>query len=167
MLGTYIGLINQEMAMIKYTLACNEGHEFESWFENAAAYEKLSKAGMMSCVECGSMEVQKSLMAPRVRTDRAKAARPETLGPAPVETQPIAGAQDPKLAEAIEAIKTHVEKNSRYVGRSFSKVARDMHFGDQKQEAIHGEASAEEAKSLLDDGISVVPLPFLPKQKLN
>ena len=161
--------------MIKYTLGCNHGHEFESWFENAEAFDKLAANGLLSCVECNSTNIQKTLMAPRVRTDRKKALIPAAEQKTPAAEHammppPPAGPSlpgDPKLAAAITAVKEHIEKNSKYVGKSFSQVARDMHFGDAKQEAIHGEASPDEAKSLIEDGISVVPLPFTPKQKLN
>ncbi|MZR11821.1 DUF1178 family protein [Maritimibacter sp. DP07] len=139
--------------MIRYTLKCAQGHGFESWFQNAAAFDTLAAGGHVSCPECGSTEVEKSLMAPRVTTSeaaRAAAATPE-------------GERDRKIAE----LKAKVESEFDYVGSSFVAEARKMHEGETPHRGIYGEANPKEAFSLLEDGIPVAPLPFLPTRKAN
>lgn len=137
--------------MIRYTLKCQDDHSFESWFQSAEAYETLHKAGHVSCPDCGSSKVVKALMAPPVRAARKQALKPEP------------DSQAAKLA----ALRKHVEDNSEYVGMSFAKEARRIHDGDAPERAIYGEAKIEEAKALVEDGVPVAPLPFLPPRRAN
>jgi len=140
--------------MIRYTLTCADDHQFDSWFADAAAFDSLKAAGHVTCAVCGSSKVDKKLMAPSVRPAR-KAAAPKLSEPAsPVE-------------EAMAKMRKHVEENSDYVGMSFAKEARAMHDGDAPERSIYGEAKPEEAKALIEDGIPVAPLPFIPKTKAN
>lgn len=145
--------------MIQYALKCAEGHQFDSWFQSAAAFEKLQAAGHVACAVCGSNSVAKSLMAPRV-SGKTKAS-PEADEQAPTPTVP------PEYEKAVKALKEHVEKNSDYVGKDFARQARDMHVGDAPERPIWGEAKPDEAKKLIDDGINVAPLPFVPSRKTN
>ncbi|MCX7567635.1 DUF1178 family protein [Sulfitobacter sp. F26169L] len=133
--------------MIRYALKCREGHEFESWFQSASAFEILEKAGHLSCAVCGVSDVKKSLMAPRVGSDSEAVI-------------------DPK-AQAIAEIRREVEQNSTYVGRKFAQKAREMHEGTAPETSIYGEANLAEARALIEDGVPVLPLPFKPKQKLQ
>ena len=143
--------------MIQYSLKCENDHSFDSWFASADAYDKLADNGMVSCVVCGSSKVTKAIMAPRVRTTKGK---DEPSAPAlPTEKS----AAEPAVAE----MRTQVEENSEYVGTNFATEARSMHLGDAPERAIFGEAKPEEAKSLIEDGIPVAPLPFVPKRKSN
>ena len=96
-------------------------------------------------------------MAPRVRDSRKKAAEPE---------QPLSAPSNP-AEQAMAALKKQIEDNSEYVGMNFAREARDMHDGLTPERAIHGEANAEEARKLLEDGVPVAPLPFVPKRKTN
>ena len=145
--------------MFCFTLACDKGHGFESWFASNDKFEALQSAGHVTCPECNSSAVTKELMAPPVRASRKgkKAAAP----------QPMAASPDPDVAQAIKAIRDHVEKNSDYVGDNFAKEARAMHEGDSPQRSIHGQARPEEAKKLIEDGVPAMPLPFVPRQKTN
>lgn len=146
--------------MIRYTLKCSDGHTFDSWFQSAEAYEKLVSSGMVSCAICGTENVEKSMMAPRVRPARnAVGSRPERTG---ALSQPMSD-QETALAQ----LKEHVEKNSDYVGMNFATEARAMHDGDAPERAIHGEANIEDAKKLIEDGVPVAPLPFRPTRKTN
>ncbi|TKD26291.1 DUF1178 family protein [Rhodobacter capsulatus] len=145
--------------MIRYTLKCDKEHSFDSWFASAAAYEALQARGMVSCTICGSTTVDKALMAPAVRPARKAAAAPAAEAPL---SAPQTG-----LEEAFAAMRQAVEANSDYVGVNFVAEARAMHEGAMPERAIHGEARLEEAKALLDDGIPVMPLPFLPKRSRN
>ena len=145
--------------MIRFALKCANDHSFESWFASNAKFEELQAAGQVACPRCNNAEVTKELMAPPVRASRKNARS--------TEAQPMAASPDPEVAEAIKAIRDHVEKNSDYVGDSFAAEARAMHEGDTPQRSIHGQANAEEAKKLIEDGVPALPLPFIPRQKAN
>lgn len=134
--------------MIRFHLKCDQDHEFESWFQSGAAFDKLVAAGMITCTTCGSAKVAKTIMAPAVSTSSQITA--------------------PKQNEAaIAALREQVESNSDYVGDTFAKQARDMHDGITPERSIYGQANLAEAKKLVDDGIPVVPLPFMPRKKTN
>ena len=138
--------------MIRYDLKCDKDHSFDSWFASADAFEALQKTGHLTCPECGSTKVEKSLMAPKVRSSRKAA----SLSKAETEKE-----------KALAKIRDEVEKNSDYVGMNFAAQARAMHDGDAPARPIYGEAKLEEAKSLIEDGVPVAPLPFTPKAKTN
>lgn len=146
--------------MIHYALKCKEDHRFESWFQSAAAFDKLKAAGMVACAVCGSTQVDRDLMAPRVSQGGKRKQAPER--PAAPLSAPASPAE-----QALAELKAHVEKNSDYVGRDFAREARAMHEGEQPQRSIHGEARADEARKLVEDGISIAPLPFRPGRKSN
>ncbi|MDP7150495.1 MAG: DUF1178 family protein [Paracoccaceae bacterium] len=148
--------------MIQYSLKCDNDHSFDSWFQSASAFEKLQGAGMVSCAICGSTDVKKSVMAPRVATSRKKADKPATETPKPKLSEPSTAAE-----QALKELKTQIEKNSTYVGDNFATEARAMHLGDAPERQIHGEAKPEEAKKLIEDGVPVTPLPFMTGRKSN
>lgn len=139
--------------MIRYALRCEKGHDFDGWFRSSEAFAALKTAGQVTCAACGSTEVEKALMAPAVAAD-ASAERP------------LAGPRNPQEA-ALERLRRHVEETSDYVGLSFAQEARAIHEGERPARAIHGEARPEEARKLLEDGIPVAPLPFLPRRRAN
>ena len=143
--------------MIQYSLKCENNHSFDSWFASADAYDKLADNGMVSCAVCGSTKVSKAIMAPRVRTTKGKEA--------PVA--PTLPTEKSAAEQAIAKMRAQVEQNSEYVGTNFATEARSMHLGDAPERAIYGEAKPEEAKSLIEDGIPVTPLPFMPTRKSN
>ncbi len=143
--------------MIQYSLKCENDHSFDSWFASADAYDKLADNGMVSCAVCGSTKVSKAIMAPRVRTTKGKEA--------PVA--PTLPTEKSAAEQAIAEMRAQVEQNSEYVGTNFAIEARSKHLGDAPERAIYGEAKPEEAKSLIEDGIPVTPLPFMPTRKSN
>lgn len=149
--------------MIRYALKCSEGHKFESWFQNAAAFETLASVGQISCPECGATEVEKSLMTPDVRP--ARNVKKRVSGGA----DPQAKSLEPKTEreQAIAKLKAKVEAGSDYVGAQFAREARAIHDGNAPLRSIYGEAKPEEALALLEDGVSVAPLPFTPTRKVN
>lgn len=164
--------------MIRYTLKCSEDHSFESWFASASAFETLQTAGQLSCPRCGSDHVAKSLMAPRVSTARksviATDANEAQTPVAQTEAQRDADTQKPSehpdaqdTQATLSAMRDHVEKNADYVGADFTKQARAMNDGDAPARSIYGEAKLDEAKAMIEDGVPIIPLPFLPKRKLN
>ncbi len=142
--------------MISYTLKCEEGHRFDSWFASASAFDALEKAGHLSCAICGSAKVSKSLMAPRVLKAEA-------------EGEPVLVLSNPQsdVEKAVNELRQKVEANSDYVGGDFADQARAMHEGTVPERSIYGEARADQAKKLVEDGVPVIPLPFAPKQKLT
>ncbi|SNT74546.1 DUF1178 family protein [Paracoccus seriniphilus] len=144
--------------MIRYDLRCENNHEFDGWFRSSDSFEKMLAAGQISCAQCGSTKIEKALMSPSVSKDSARA---DKTAP-PSLTQP-----DNPAAAALEKLRRHIEANSDYVGNKFVDEARAMHEGRSPSRAIHGEARAEDARKLLEDGVPVAPLPFIPRQKAN
>lgn len=142
--------------MIHYALKCANEHSFESWFQSAAAFDKLEAAGMVACAVCGSTEVRKDVMAPRVSTadQDAPAPRPLSAPARPAE-------------QALRRLRAFVEANSEDVGENFVREARAIHAGDAPERAIRGQARPAEARKLVEDGVPVAPLPFLPTRKSN
>lgn len=150
--------------MIQYALKCSNGHSFDSWFQSASAYDKLAIAGMVTCAVCGCDKVEKAIMTPRVRPAR-KAAKVVEEKPQ-VPTIDVATSTE-KIEQALANIRREVEANSDYVGTEFASEARKMHLGDAPERAIYGEAKPEEARALIEDGVPVAPLPFVPSRKTN
>lgn len=141
--------------MIRYTLQCENEHRFESWFASTEAFDALERAGHLSCPECGGSDIRKSLMSPGVSTSRRKATPPNL-------TQP-----EDDRAKKLAEIRKKIESESDYVGLEFASEARAMHDGHIPHRSIYGEAKADEAKKLIEDGVPVAPLPFTPKAKTN
>lgn len=143
--------------MIRYAMRCSADHTFDSWFQSAAAYDTLVDAGRVSCPICGSVRVEKGLMAPVVRT-----ARPDgTTEPRPLDTP----ASD--VEAAMGALRRQIEESSDYVGLNFAAEARRIHAGDAPERSIYGEARPDEARALVADGVPVAMLPFVPGRKAN
>jgi hypothetical protein len=148
--------------MIQFTLKCADDHRFESWFQSADAFEKPKSAGMVACAVCGSPEVEKALMAPRVRPARKTAHAPAPQTPERPLSAPASAAE-----QALAELKRKIEENSDYVGMNFAREARAIHDGDAPERSIYGEAKPDEARKLIEDGIPVAPLPFVPGRKSN
>ena len=140
--------------MIRYALRCDQGHDFDSWFASATAFDDLQARGLLACAVCGSAQVEKGLMTPRVGTAEA---------PAPGDLRRPASPAEQALAK----LRAEIEANSEYVGPDFVDQARKMHEGEAPARPIHGEAKPEEARRLMEDGVPVMPLPFLPGRKTN
>lgn len=151
--------------MIQFTLKCDKDHRFDSWFQSASAFDKLQSAGMVACAVCGSTHVEKALMAPSVRDSRRK--RPQAPEAPDTPRQRPLSAPATTAEQALAELKRHVEKTSEYVGLNFAREARQMHEGTAPERSIYGEAKPEEARKLLEDGVPVAPLPFLPNRKSN
>lgn len=113
---------------------------------------------MVSCAICGSGAIEKAVMAPRVQNSRSRSAIPAE--------KPLSAPTSP-AEQAFTELKRQVEKNSEYVGMNFAREARDIHEGIAPGRAIHGEAKTDDARKLIEDGIPVTPLPFIPGRKSN
>lgn len=134
--------------MIKYDLICKEEHEFEAWFRDSAAFDEQSAKKRVVCPFCGSKKVSKAIMAPQV-SSKTKAKGKQTM---------LAG-QQAKLAKMMAEFRTHVETTHDYVGDQFPEEARKMHYGETEHRDIYGEASLDDAKELVDEGVPVAPIP--------
>ncbi|MBF9046543.1 DUF1178 family protein [Rhodobacterales bacterium LSUCC0031] len=152
--------------MIRYSLLCAQGHQFDSWFQSADAFDGLAARGLLSCAQCGSGAVKKALMAPRVTT--AEAAGHPPAPPAPEGAGPGALSQPAnKTEEMLRAMRDYLDRHSTYVGGRFAAEARAMHLQETEARLIHGEAAPDEARALLEDGIAIMPLPFVAPDKAN
>jgi len=161
--------------VIRYNLICDQRHEFESWFQNSAAYDKQAKRGLVSCPLCGSSKVEKAIMAPRLaRKDNSTPiiapaeAAPSAPAAAPVEAPtPVAmiSPQEREFRKKLKELRDHLTANADNVGKKFPEVARKMHYGEVEHRSIYGEASPKDAKELHDEGIEFHPLPVLPEDR--
>lgn len=158
--------------MIRYALACDRGHSFESWFANSAAYDKQAKRGLVTCPVCGSPKVDKAIMAPRlVRKDRDRPqsapAEVPAAAPAAEDKTPVAmmSPQEHEFRAKLKELRDHLVKNADNVGPKFPEEARKMHYGEIEHRSIYGEASPDEAKDLHEEGIEFHPLPRLPDER--
>ncbi|HZR76266.1 DUF1178 family protein [Bradyrhizobium sp.] len=163
--------------MIHYNLRCRKGHAFESWFQSSSAYESQEKRKLVSCPICGSTEVERAIMAPRIARKKGRdnassepVATPAVPTPAaevipPSTSTPLLMTQERELRAKLKELRDHIVKNADNVGDSFPNEARKMHYGDIEHRPIYGEASADEAKALIDEGVEVMPLPTLPDDR--
>ena len=143
--------------MIRYDLICDRGHEFDGWFSDSVAYDKQAAESLVACSHCGSMKVEKQLMTPGVPAKANRRAEP---------AQQMVAAPDPKLKAMMtmmREMRKHVEANSEHVGDKFAEEARKIHYGETEKRGIYGQATADDARSLIDEGIEVHPLPRLPE----
>jgi hypothetical protein len=146
--------------MIKYALACDKAHAFESWFPDAAAYDQQARRGLVACPVCGSTHVAKAIMAPAVvGAARGKRADSSAQTHAP---SPVADDKRRAFGQAIRALKREIEAHTDDVGAKFAETARAIHFGEVPERAIRGQASGEEIEALLEDGVGVMPIPGAP-----
>jgi hypothetical protein len=148
--------------MIKYALACEQAHEFESWFPSSEAFEEQRRRGFVTCPFCNSAKVKKQIMAPSVaRTDKA----PAPVAEAAPQAMAVLSEQERQLRDALRALREHVMRNSEDVGKGFVEEARKMHYGEAEERSIYGEADLAEARALLEEGIDVMPLPVIPDDR--
>jgi hypothetical protein len=153
--------------MIRYTLTCEHGHSFESWFADSAAYDKQARRGLVSCAICGSAKVDKAIMAPGITGAKKGRTAPREMPAAPAaEKTPVAmiSPQEQEFRQKLREVREHLTKNADNVGAKFPEQARKMHYGEVEHRSIYGEASPKEAKDLAEEGIEFHPLPVLPDE---
>ncbi|UXN64951.1 DUF1178 family protein [Phyllobacterium sp. A18/5-2] len=134
--------------MIRFSLHCDNEHDFEGWFRSNDDFDTQAQQRLVMCPVCGSHKIGKALMAPSVTTGRQK--------------EKIAVAMS-KMVTELKEIAQKVRENADYVGSDFAEEARKIHFGEVEKRGIYGEATGEEVKSLLEDGVDVMPLPVFPE----
>ena len=142
--------------MIKYRLICEQNHEFDGWFAGSDAFDLQVGAGEVACPYCETTKVQKALMSPSVVTSKRK----KSGGTSPTEAVE-------EVQMFMSKMREHVETNFDYVGDQFADEARRIHYGEADEREIYGEATLDEAKDLIDEGVSVAPLPGEDKSKAN
>ena len=163
--------------MIRYALACDQAHEFESWFPSGAAFEGQQARGLVTCPLCGSDKVEKQIMAPSMVARSGPPAPAEPAEPAAPSDAPAPSAPPPprpvamfsererELRAMLKAMREHVEKTADHVGERFPDEARKMHYGETEHRSIYGQASLAEAKEMLEEGIEIHPLPIIPDER--
>lgn len=154
--------------MIRYTLRCEQDHSFESWFQSSSAYDSQVKRKLVTCPVCSSTKVKKAIMAPRIVSKKGRDKAPVEAAPAEApasESTSLMMAQERELRAKIKELRDHIVKNADNVGEKFPNEARAMHYGDKEHRPIYGEASPQEARSLIDEGVEVSPLPTLPEDR--
>jgi hypothetical protein len=142
--------------MIRYALICDREHEFDGWFASSDGFDAQVAAGEVLCPHCGSGNVTKALMAPNIAKGKSIA----------VETPPQAALAE-KMSMMMLALKKHVEENCDYVGDAFAEEARRIHYGETEHRDIYGEATLDEARELIEEGVEVAPLPVVPPRSAN
>jgi hypothetical protein len=172
--------------MIRYALQCERGHAFESWFQDSSSFDKQAKRGLVSCPACDSVKVEKSIMAPQIprkgrtteqrvgeektmrataRRKKAAAAEATTVPATTPSPEPLMMAQEAELRAKLKELRDHIKANADNVGEQFPEQARKMHYGEIEHRPIYGDASPDEAKALIDEGVEVLPMPVLPEDR--
>jgi hypothetical protein len=151
--------------MIRFSLKCPDGHVFESWFKSTEAFDTLRQSDMVTCPECGAAAHEKALMAPNVRTARNQ--NPDQPVSDVQANMHALAAPSSEAEAALRELRRKVQDNSEYVGERFAEEARAIHLGDAPERSIYGETSRDEARKLVEDGVPVAPLPFVPTRKTN
>lgn len=162
--------------MIRYTLCCDQGHDFESWFRDSEAFEAQKKRKLVTCPICHSAKVEKTIMAPQVaRKDRGGLNGPLLPVDLPVSESPapasapapalLLGEKERELRTMIGEVREKILAVTDDVGDRFAREARAMAEGDTDERPIRGTATAQEWRDLVEDGIGVLPLPELPEDR--
>ncbi len=147
--------------MIHYKLRCDGGHDFEGWFKGSVSFEDQARRGLLSCPHCGTVGVERALMAPALRTC-----------PATVPSEPVARAGPPAASAGrmpipdaaralLQRMRIEVERNCDDVGDRFAEEAIRMHRGEVASRGIYGNASDDDREALADEGVAIASIPWL------
>jgi hypothetical protein len=161
--------------MIHYQLRCENGHAFDGWFRDSAAFETQAAAGFVECPSCGSTRVERALMAPAIpkKGRPARSTAPEaTAEPPKPDARPAAPVAPPppavvarmpaELRAALARLRAEIERSCDYVGPAFAEEARKIHRGEAEARGIYGETSPEEAEALREEGVEFASVPWVP-----
>ena len=130
--------------MIKYSLECNQSHTFDAWFSDSLNFEKQNKNNQISCPNCSSLKIKKSIMAPSIPSKNYKSN--------------LLNEKKDKVEVVLSKVRKHVEDNFDYVGDKFADEARSMHYGEKEEREIYGETTIEDAVDLIEEGVNVKPM---------
>jgi hypothetical protein len=150
--------------MIRYALRCDKGHAFESWFQSSAAYDSQRRRKLVTCPVCDSAAVEKAIMAPRLAATARKQAPAPAAAPA-AEPVALISPQEQALRGMLKEMRDYIVSKADNVGERFPDEARRIHYGDAEARPIYGEASLDDAKALIEEGIEVAPLPIVPDDR--
>lgn len=162
--------------MIVFDLQCApQGHRFEGWFGSSVDYESQNARGLVNCPSCGSANVGKAVMAPNVgrKGNQIATVAPKRQAEPENIAQSVANVPLPPEAvamlKAVAAMQAETIKSSTWVGETFAEDARAMHYGEKDVAAIHGRATMDEARELIEEGIPIAPLlvPIVPPEEAN
>ncbi|NML93401.1 DUF1178 family protein [Novosphingobium olei] len=160
--------------MIVFDLECaGTGHRFEGWFGSSEDFAQQQERGLVTCPVCGSADVTKAVMAPRLTRKGNQMPAPAPVQPALAnKPQPMAHAMPPEAIEMMKAVATmqaEALKSSTWVGDRFAEDARAMHYGEKDAAPIHGQATLDEARELFEEGVEIAPLlvPVVPPGEAN
>ena len=154
--------------MIVFNLGCERGHRFDGWFGSSDDYASQCERGLLECPVCGDKKITKHLSAPRLNLNAgggADAESKQSESNLPVTAEAAERAR--MLAaqtEFYKQLRSMLEKSDD-VGEQFAEEARRIHYNEIEPRQIHGVTSREEAIELLEEGVSVLPLPFGIKRK--
>lgn len=154
--------------MIRFALRCAGGHQFESWFQNGSAFDSQAAAGLVSCPVCQSSAVSKAIMAPSLaRRDREEVCAVGQQAPAEASPEasapvPMFNAADGEVRKMVVELRKRILETSDDLGPKFAEEALKIHHGLVPDRPIHGQASFEEARTLIEEGVKIMPLPRLP-----
>jgi hypothetical protein len=152
--------------MITFDLECSCGHRFEGWFGSCEDFDNQQSSGQLACPLCNDFIVQKALSVPNIgRKGNQKAPvvpNPPVTGKTvgEVVNTPVLPAAIAELVHKLALAQTEMLKESQWVGGQFAETARAIHYGEEDNRLIHGEASHDEAEALAEEGVPIAPLPF-------
>jgi hypothetical protein len=153
--------------VIRYSLICEAGHGFESWFRSSDDYDRQRKRKLVVCPVCGSAAIEKQIMKPSVARTDSKAVHAPASALRGAEAAPVAlmSPREQELRAKLKELREHVTRNADYVGDKFPELARQMHYDEIERRSIYGEAKPDDVKALLEEGVEVHPLPVLPEDR--
>ncbi|KAA8388291.1 DUF1178 family protein [Acetobacter sp. DmW_136] len=157
--------------MICYQLCCANGHTFEGWYRDSTAFARLKQENLLSCAICGTAKVEQALMAPAIVKGRSHPKQMEPSKPeempqqpeAPPALQQLEPVVPDNLISALRQIRAAVEENCENVGSNFADEALRIHHGEAPERSIYGDMTASEREMLEDEGVDVLPLPWVRK----
>jgi hypothetical protein len=154
--------------MIVFDLGCESGHQFEGWFGSTEDFDRQRERGMLECPVCGVKAVSRLPSAPRLNLVTAGMAEPggETNSQTPAASEESVSRA--RMQAAQTAFYQHLRQmldRSDDVGEHFAEEARRIHYKETPERQIHGVATREETAELLEEGVAVLPLPFVVKRK--
>jgi hypothetical protein len=143
--------------MILYQLRCGKDHEFEAWFKDGQTCDRQLARKTVECPHCGTRKVAKALMAPRIgAADKPAAEKPTTQ-------QQGMSVMASAMRQHLQEVRTKIEENCDYVGEKFADEARKIHYGETEARGIYGEATDNQHQELVEEGIEVARVPWLPR----
>jgi len=156
--------------MIHFSLVCDNGHDFESWFASNDSYDFQIENDLVSCPHCNVLKISKAVMAPSVarrgrKRGGAKQSEKDAIKEAPKQEVALIGESGAELRKMAQELHAKILAATVDVGAEFPAEARKIHDGDAPERAIRGQASLEEARALLEEGVSILPLPILPGER--